>query len=59
MNQYLDAAIKAARAAGALKVESDVRFQALITELLLEKFPDHAILAKKATPRMPPPSLSG
>jgi hypothetical protein len=59
MNQYLDAAIKAARAAGALKVEFDVRFQALITELLLEKFPDHAILAKKATPRMPPPSLSG
>jgi hypothetical protein len=40
-------------------VEFDVRFQALITELLLEKFPDHAILAKKATPRMPPPSLSG
>ena len=78
MNQYLDAAIKAARAAGALlrenfgrplkvnveeahdiKVEFDVRSQALITELLLEKFPDHAILAKKATPRMPPPSLSG
>jgi fructose-1,6-bisphosphatase/inositol monophosphatase family enzyme len=78
MNQYLDAAIKAARAAGALvrenfgrplkvdvgeahdiKVEFDVRSQALITELLLEKFPDQAILAKKAKPRMPPPSLSG
>ena len=75
MNQYLNAAIKAARAAGALvrenfgrplkvnveeahdiKVEFDIRSS---TELLLEKFPDHAILAKKATPRMPPPSLSG
>jgi myo-inositol-1(or 4)-monophosphatase len=62
MNQYLDAAIKAARAAGALvrenfgrplqvnleeahdiKLELDVRSQALITKLLLEKFPGHAI----------------
>jgi myo-inositol-1(or 4)-monophosphatase len=66
MNQYLDAAIKAARAAGALvrenfgqplkvnveeahdlKLELDVRSQALITELLLEKFPDHAILGEE------------
>jgi fructose-1,6-bisphosphatase/inositol monophosphatase family enzyme len=66
MNQYLDTAIKAARAAGALvrdnfgrplkvnveeahdiKLELDVRSQALITELLLEKFPDHAILGEE------------
>src|ERR1700738_902667 len=66
MNQYLDVAIKAARAAGALvrqnfgrplkvnveeahdlKLELDVRSQALITELLLEKFPDHAILGEE------------
>ena len=66
MNQYLDAAIKAARAAGALvrenfgrplkvnveeahdiKLELDVRSQALITELLLEKFLDHAILGEE------------
>ena len=66
MNQYLEVAIKAARAAGALvrenfgqplkvnveeahdlKLELDVRTQALITELLLEKFPDHAILGEE------------
>ncbi len=66
MNQYLDAAIKAARAAGALlrenfgqplkvnveeahdiKLELDVRSQALITELLLGKFPDHAIMGEE------------
>ncbi len=66
MNQYLDAAIKAARAAGALvrenfgrplkvnveeahdiKLELDVRSQALITELLLEKFPNHAIIGEE------------
>ena len=68
MNQYLDAAIKVARAAGALvkehfgrplkvnfeeahdiKLELDVRSQALITELLLEKFPDHAILGEEGS----------
>jgi myo-inositol-1(or 4)-monophosphatase len=68
MNQYLDAAIKAARAAGALvrenfgrplqvnveeahdlKLELDVRSQALITEILLEKFPDHAILGEEGS----------
>jgi myo-inositol-1(or 4)-monophosphatase len=68
MNQYLDAAIKAARAAGALvrenfgrplkvnveeahdiKLELDVRSQALITDLLLEKFPDHAILGEEGS----------
>jgi myo-inositol-1(or 4)-monophosphatase len=66
MNQYLDVAIKAARAAGALvrenfgqplkvnveeahdiKLELDVRSQALITEMLFEKFPDHAILGEE------------
>ncbi len=66
MNQYLDAALKAARAAGALvrenfgqplkvnveeahdiKLELDVRSQALITELLLERFPDHAIMGEE------------
>jgi myo-inositol-1(or 4)-monophosphatase len=66
MNQYLDVAIKAARAAGALvrenfgrplkvnveeahdlKLELDVRSQALITELLLEKFPNHAIIGEE------------
>jgi myo-inositol-1(or 4)-monophosphatase len=69
MNQYLDVAIKAARAAGALvrenfgrplkvnveeahdiKLELDVRSQALITELLLEKFPEHAILGEEGCP---------
>jgi myo-inositol-1(or 4)-monophosphatase len=66
MNQYLDAAINAARAAGALvrenfgrpltvnveeahdiKLELDVRSQELITKILLEKFPDHAILGEE------------
>jgi myo-inositol-1(or 4)-monophosphatase len=66
MNQYLDVAIKAARAAGALvrenfgqplkvnveeahdiKLELDERSQALITEMLLKKFPDHAILGEE------------
>src|SRR6185437_12344845 len=66
MNQYLDAAIQAARAAGSLvrenfgqplkvnveeahdlKLELDVRSQALITELLLNKFPDHAIIGEE------------
>ncbi len=66
MNQYLDAAIDAARAAGALvrenfgrpltvnaeeahdiKLELDVRSQELITKLLLEKFPGHAILGEE------------
>ncbi len=66
MNQYLDVAIKAARAAGALvrenfgrplkvnveeahdiKLELDERSQALITEMLLEKFPEHAILGEE------------
>jgi myo-inositol-1(or 4)-monophosphatase len=68
MNQYLDAAIKAARAAGALvrenfgrpltvnveeahdiKLELDVRSQELITKILLEKFPDHAILGEEGS----------
>jgi myo-inositol-1(or 4)-monophosphatase len=68
MNQYLDVAIKAARAAGALvrenfgqplkvnveeahdiKLELDVRSQALITEMLLEEFPDHAILGEEGS----------
>jgi myo-inositol-1(or 4)-monophosphatase len=66
MNQYLEVAIEAARAAGALvrenfgqplkvnveeahdlKLELDVRSQALITELLLEKFPNHAIIGEE------------
>jgi myo-inositol-1(or 4)-monophosphatase len=66
MNQYLEAAIEAARAAGALvrenfgrplkvnveeahdlKLELDVRAQATITELLLKKFPDHAIVGEE------------
>src|ERR1700730_12046029 len=66
MNQYLEVAIEAARAAGALvrenfgqplkvnveeahdiKLELDVRSQSLITELLLEKFPDHAIIGEE------------
>jgi myo-inositol-1(or 4)-monophosphatase len=66
MNQYLEAAIDAARAAGELirenfgrplkvnveeahdlKLELDVRSQELITKLLLEKFPDHAILGEE------------
>src|ERR1700736_939535 len=68
MNQYLDAAIKAARAAGTLvrehfgrplkvnfeeahdlKLELDVLSQALITELLLERFSDHAILGEEGS----------
>src|ERR1700724_736985 len=66
MNQYLEVAIEAARAARALirenfgqplkvnveeahdlKLELDVRSQALITELLLEKFPNHAIIGEE------------
>jgi myo-inositol-1(or 4)-monophosphatase len=66
MNQYLEAAIEAARAAGALvrenfgrplkvnveeahdlKLELDVRAQAIITELLLKRFPDHAIVGEE------------
>ena len=68
MNQYLDAAITAARAAGALvrenfgrpltvnaeeahdiKLELDVRSQELITKILLQKFPDHAILGEEGS----------
>ncbi|MBV8378516.1 MAG: inositol monophosphatase [Verrucomicrobia bacterium] len=68
MNQYLDAALDAARAAGALirdhfgrpltvnseeahdiKLELDVRSQALITDLLLERFPEHAILGEEGS----------
>jgi len=66
MNQYLEAAIEAAHAAGALvrenfgqplkvnveeahdlKLELDVRSQALITELLLKKFPNHSIIGEE------------
>ncbi len=66
MNQYLEAATKAARAAGALirenfgrplkvdveeahdiKLELDVRAQELITKLLLEEFPNHAVLGEE------------
>ena len=66
MNQYLEAATKAARAAGALvrenfgrplkvdveeahdiKLELDVRAQELITRLLLEEFPNHAVLGEE------------
>src|ERR1700730_7126311 len=66
MNQYLEAAIEAARAAGALvrenfgrplkvnveeahdlKLELYVCSQALITKLLLEKFPNHAIIGEE------------
>src|SRR6185312_4290195 len=66
MNQYLEAAIEAAHAAGALvrenfgqplkvnveeahdlKLELDVRSQELITELLLKKFPNHAIVGEE------------
>ena len=66
MNPYLEAAVEAARAAGALvrenfgqplkvnveeahdlKLELDVRSQALITKLLLGKFPNHAIIGEE------------
>ena len=68
MNEYLDAAVQAARAAGALirenfgrplqvnaeeahdiKLELDVRSQEVITNLLLAKFPDHAILGEEGS----------
>jgi myo-inositol-1(or 4)-monophosphatase len=68
MNQYLEVAIAAARAAGALvrenfgrpltvnteeahdiKLELDVRSQELITKLLSEKFPGHAILGEEGS----------
>jgi myo-inositol-1(or 4)-monophosphatase len=68
MNQFLDAAIGAARQAGQLlrenfgrplkvnlaeahdiKLELDVRSQDLITQLLLKKFPDHAILGEEGS----------
>jgi myo-inositol-1(or 4)-monophosphatase len=68
MNQYLEAATKAARIAGELlcdnfgrplkvdaeeahdiKLELDVRSQELITRLLLEKFPNHAILGEEGS----------
>lgn len=66
MNDLLDAAILAAKAAGKLihenfgtelhvnemqkydiKLELDVRSQALITEMLLARFPDHAVLGEE------------
>src|SRR5213075_3403965 len=66
MKPYLDAAEKAARAAGKLlrknfgraqqvnvftahdiKLEIDVRAQTLITELLLQKFPEHALYGEE------------
>ena len=68
MNQYLEAATRAARGAGELlrenfgrplkvdaeephdiKLELDVRSQELITELLLEKFPNHSILGEEGS----------
>jgi myo-inositol-1(or 4)-monophosphatase len=68
MNQYLECAIRAARAAGALvrenfgrqhkvnveeahdlKLELDVRSQALITNLLLEQFPSHSIIGEEGS----------
>jgi myo-inositol-1(or 4)-monophosphatase len=68
MNQFLDAAIGAAREAGKLlrenfgrplkvnveeahdiKLELDVRSQDLITQLLLKRFPDHAILGEEGS----------
>ena len=66
MNEFLDAAIQAAKAAGKLirdnfgtelhvnemktydiKLELDVRSQALITDMLLARFPDHAVLGEE------------
>jgi myo-inositol-1(or 4)-monophosphatase len=66
MNELLDAAIQAAKAAGKLirdnfgtdlhvnemktydiKLELDVRSQTLITEMLLARFPDHAVLGEE------------
>jgi len=66
MNDLLDAAIEAAKAAGQLirdnfgtelhvnemktydiKLELDVRSQTLITEMLLKRFPDHAVLGEE------------
>jgi myo-inositol-1(or 4)-monophosphatase len=68
MNEFLDAAIGAAREAGKLlrenfgrplkvnaeeahdiKLELDVRSQDLITQLLLNRFPDHAILGEEGS----------
>jgi myo-inositol-1(or 4)-monophosphatase len=68
MNEFLDAAIGAARQAGQLlrdnfgrplkvnaeeahdiKLELDIRSQDLITELLLKRFPDHAILGEEGS----------
>jgi myo-inositol-1(or 4)-monophosphatase len=68
MNEFLDAAIGAAREAGKLlrenfgqplkvnaeeahdiKLELDVRSQDLITQLLLKRFPDHAILGEEGS----------
>jgi myo-inositol-1(or 4)-monophosphatase len=68
MNEFLDAAIGAARAAGELlrenfgrplkvnaeeahdiKLELDVCSQDLITQLLLKRFPDHAILGEEGS----------
>ena len=68
MNEYLDAAIGAAREAGKLlrenfgrplkvnveeahdiKLELDVRSQDLITRLLLQRFPQHAILGEEGS----------
>jgi myo-inositol-1(or 4)-monophosphatase len=66
MNDLLDAAIEAAKAAGQLirdnfgtelhvnemktydiKLELDVRSQTLITDMLLKRFPDHAVLGEE------------
>ena len=66
MNPYLQTAVDAARAAGALlcqhfggtlevnefaahdiKLDLDVRAQELITQMLLERFPDHAIYGEE------------
>ena len=66
MSLYLDVAVTAARASGALlkehflverrvnefaahdiKLELDVRTQDLITEILLARFPDHAIYGEE------------
>jgi myo-inositol-1(or 4)-monophosphatase len=68
MNEFLDAAMRAAREAGELlrdnfgrplkvnaeeahdvKLELDIRSQDLITELLLKRFPDHAILGEEGS----------
>jgi myo-inositol-1(or 4)-monophosphatase len=66
MNELLDVAIQAAKAAGKLirdnfgtelhvnemktydiKLELDVRSQTLITEMMLARFPDHAVLGEE------------